>query len=251
MAEYIIEEGTGLFPDGMIVNKRGDNDVTSLIISKSVTTINTEPLYKLRYLDKIVVSGENAVFDSRCNCNAIIETASNTLIKGCHNTIIPDSIKTVGNEAFFCCSQIKKIKIPDSVTVIGEFAFSSCRELLEINIPDSVTSIGMGAFHHCYSLSRIVLPRNLTEIRHGLFTRCKSLTSIVIPESVKLIDLDAFRWCENLNEVHLLGSETTFYENPFKGCINLKHIYVPIDVVDIYRENVDPSLQTLIEQFEQ
>ena len=77
-------------------------------------------------------SGNN-VYDSRNNCNAIIETASNTLIAGCKNTIIPNSVTSIGDWAFYFCTSLTSITIPSSVTSIGDWAFASCSNLKTIN----------------------------------------------------------------------------------------------------------------------
>ena len=103
-------------------------------------------------LTNIVVDTENPKYDSRDNCNAIIETATNTLIVGCKNTIIPNSITTIGNNAFSGCSSLTSITIPNSVTVIDNGAFMSCSSLTSITIPDSVTTIGFDVFLFCSSL---------------------------------------------------------------------------------------------------
>jgi hypothetical protein len=93
----------------------------------------------------ISVAEGNPKFDSRDGCNAIIETASNTLIASCKNTIIPNSVESIGNQAF-CGSEITTVNIPSSVTSIGDEAFAYCDNLTSITIPSSVTSIGNKAF---------------------------------------------------------------------------------------------------------
>ena len=74
------------------------------------------------------------MYDSRNNCNAIIETATNRLVAGCKNTIIPDSVTEIGSTAFFGCSGLSAIVIPVSVKEIGEGAFDYCESLKEIII---------------------------------------------------------------------------------------------------------------------
>ena len=86
------------------------------------------------------------MYDSRNNCNAIIETSSNKLITGCKNTVIPNSVTTIGEYAFHGCSDLTSVNIPNSVTSIGTYAFYGCSGLTSITIPNSVTSIGGGAF---------------------------------------------------------------------------------------------------------
>ncbi|MBR3856063.1 MAG: leucine-rich repeat domain-containing protein, partial [Bacteroidaceae bacterium] len=130
--------------------------LTSIEIPSSVTSIGERAFYYCYGLTSIVVDEGNSVYDSRGNCNAIIETASNTLIAGCVNTIIPEGVTSIGESAFEGCS-ILTIEIPASVTSIGIGAFWSCYSLTSINIPAGVTSIGYGAFRGCTGLTSIVV----------------------------------------------------------------------------------------------
>jgi hypothetical protein len=131
------------------------SSLTSINIPSSVTSIDLCLFSGCSDLTSIAVESGNSVYDSRNNCNAIIETASNTLVAGCKNT-----------------------KIPTNVTKIGEDAFFSCNGLTSVVIPSSVTSIGGGAFFYCSGLSSIEIPNNVTSIGQGAFSSCKSLTSI-------------------------------------------------------------------------
>ena len=122
---------------------------TSLVgvtIPDSVTSIGAGAFKGCAGLESLTVDTNNTVYDSRNNCNAIIETASNTLIAGCKNTVIPNDVTTVGEDAFFGCTSLTSVTIPDSVTSIGDFAFCGCTSLASVTIPDSVTSIGFEAF---------------------------------------------------------------------------------------------------------
>ena len=86
------------------------------------------------------------------------------LIQGCKNTVIPDSVTSVGDEAFKDCTSLTSIIIPNSVTSIDERAFINCTSLASIILPDSVTSIGDGAFRDCTSLISITIPDSVTDI---------------------------------------------------------------------------------------
>lgn len=120
----------------------GCSSITSITIPKSVMNIGTGAFRECASLTSIEVESENIKYDSRGNCNAIIETESNTLIAGCINTIFPNSVMSIGNEAFWGCSSLTSIAIPNSVMNIGNNAFSGCSGLSSVTIPNSVTSIG-------------------------------------------------------------------------------------------------------------
>ncbi len=107
----------------------------------------------------ITVAKGNPVYDSRNNCNAIIETESNKLIQGSGNTIIPNSVTSIGERAFEYCWCLTRITIPNSVKSIGGSAFYQCGYLTSVTIGNSVTSIGDDAFFCCGSLNHIYVKR--------------------------------------------------------------------------------------------
>ena len=111
-----------------------------------MTSIGTGTFSACACLTSIIVESNNTVFDSRENCNAIIETATNTLITGCQSTLIPNSVTSIGGYAFAYCSGLTSVTIPNSVTSIGSCAFYRCSGLTSVTIPNSVKSIGENAF---------------------------------------------------------------------------------------------------------
>ena len=154
--------------------------LTSIEIPNSVTSIGQQAFYRCTSLTSITVDSNNSVYDSRNNCNAIIETSTNTLIFGCQNTIIPSGVTTIGSNAFQYCTNLTSIDIPDSVTSIGQQAFYRCSGLTSIDIPDSVTTIGSNAFRECTSLTSIDIPDSVTTIGGSAFRSCSGLTSITV-----------------------------------------------------------------------
>ena len=154
----------------------------SIAIPDSVIHIGIGALDDCCGLIAIRVSNSNRVYDSRENCNAIIHTASNTIVAGCSKTIIPNSVTHIGGGAFFGCSSLTKIVIPNSVTHIGYDAFFGCKALTSIVIPESVIDIGNSAFSCCSALSKIVIRSSAIHIADSAFISCDNLTSIIIPK---------------------------------------------------------------------
>ncbi|MBR2265557.1 MAG: leucine-rich repeat domain-containing protein, partial [Paludibacteraceae bacterium] len=127
----------------------GCSGLTSVTIPNSVTSIGSRAFSVCTGLTSIVVEKGNSVYDSRNNCNAIIETATNTLIEGCQNTIIPNTVTSIGRSAFYGCSGLTSVIIPNSVTSIGESAFSWCSGLTSVTIEaETPPTLGEIAFFY-------------------------------------------------------------------------------------------------------
>lgn len=149
--------------------------IRNIFIPKSVTKIGGSIITSA---STIKVDPENPVYDSRDDCNAIIETNTNTLIDGCCGTIIPNSVTKIAESAFQYCLCLPGFKIPDSVCEIGPYAFDSSN-LGSLRIPDTI--------------SRIV---------YDVFSGSK-LSTIYIPNSVNYIDAEAFSGCYDLTDTHI------------------------------------------------
>ena len=136
------------------------SSLTSITIPESVTSIGGGTFPYCDVLTSIQVDAENPVYDSRDNCNAIIHTESGELVAGCKNTVIPNSVTSIGWYAFYYCSGLTSITIPEGVTSIGGRAFDGCSDLTSITSPNSVTSIGNEAFNACSSLESVYSQMN-------------------------------------------------------------------------------------------
>ena len=189
----------------------GNCPLTSIIIPNSVEIIGRSAFWGCSSLESIVVENGNTKYDSRNNCEAIIETESNTLIAGCKNTIIPSNVTSIGNEAFEDCSGLTSVTIPNSVTSIGLSAFEGCSGLTSVTIPNSVTSIRGYAFYGCSGLTSITIPNSVTSIGDYAFSRCSGLTSVIVGNGMTNIGSNSYGWSStNLKEMIL---SQTAYEN--------------------------------------
>ena len=207
--------------------------LASVNIGNSVTSIGEEAFSYCYGLESIIVGNGNTIYDSRENCNAIIETETNTLIAGCKNTVIPNSVTSIGDNAFEACLDLTSITIPSSVTSIGNGAFGACEGLTSVTIPNSVTSIGDGAFNNCTGLTSITIPSSVTTIGNGTFFKCSGLTSVTIPNSVTSIGDYAFNYCEGLTSITIPNSVTSIGNGAFGGCPGLTSITIPNSVTSI------------------
>lgn len=190
----------------------GCRSLKTITIPANLTDID-DHAFSGCYLTSIVVDKENPVYDSRNNCNAIIETATNRLIKGCSKTIIPDDIEVISSEAFSGCDDLKSIVIPESVKVIEEMAFSGCKGLTSITLPDSIHTIGTRAFLRCKNLKSINIPKALKRIEDNVFEECDSDISIVLHDSITFIGVGFPKYYDgpnidigkNINELPSFG----------------------------------------------
>ena len=156
--------------------------LTSVTVPNSVTSIGNRAFANCNGLTSIVVDSGNIIYDSRNNCNAIIETATNTLLSGCKNTIIPNSVTSIGYGAFSGCLGLTSVNIPNSVTTININAFSSCQGLTSVTIGNSVTSISGGAFTNCIGLNTITsLARTAPNIISTTFQYIKTGGTLHVP----------------------------------------------------------------------
>ena len=187
--------------------------LTSVTIPNSVTSIGQSVFSGCSGLTSLVVTSGNTVYDSRNNCNAIIETATNTLIAGTMNTIIPNSVTSIGGWAFFDCSGLTSVTIPNSVTSIGDGAFFGCSGLMSVTIPNSVTEIGWFAFFGCSGLTSVTIGNSVTSIGDGAFSDCSGLTEITShPNVAPLLGTNVFSGVSRSIPVHIpCGSSMSYY----------------------------------------
>ena len=207
--------------------------LTSINIPNSVSSIGSSAFQGCSSMAVITVESGNSTFDSRNNCNAIIETSSNTLIVGCKNTIIPNSVTSIGNNAFYYCSGLTSVNIPNSVTSIGNYAFYYCSGLTSVIIPNSITTIYEGTFQGCSQLTSVIIPNSVITIGNYAFYGCSGLKSVNIPNSVTSISDYAFSGCSGLTSVNIPISVTSIGSSAFYGCSGLTSVNIPNSVTSI------------------
>jgi len=141
------------------------------------------------------------------------------------NTIvIPNSVTSIGTNAFSFCSGLKTVTIPNSVTSIGTNAFSFCSGLKTVTIPNSVTDIGDEAFYYCTGLTEVTIPNSVTSIGSGTFEDCSGLKTVTIPNSVTDIGDEAFYYCTGLKTVTIGNSVKSIGDKAFYHCSSLEHV---------------------------
>ena len=249
--------------------------LTTLTIPKSVTVIGGGAFTGCNGLTSIIVEEGNPNYDSRNNCNALIETATNKLLTGCKNTIIPNSVTTIASSAFLWCTDLTAISIPRSVTSIGTDAFYACSgpNLLSItveegnptydsryncnalietatdsliigckntSIPVDIKAIASYAFRDCTGLSFARIPNGVKTIRSNTFFSCPDLTTVVIGNSVEDIDNYAFYDCPQLKDVYCYAEQvpdaTQHFGSPvFDNAITNATLHVPAVSIEAYR----------------
>ena len=131
---------------------------------------------------------------------------------------IPQSVKTIGSNAFSECTSLKHVDLPAQLTLISDSLFEGCDNLTDIIIPENVTQIGAFAFRNCRSLKDVGLPGHVALIGHHAFQGCESISSFVIPSSVWFIEGEAFLECSNMKEIVILGEIREIGFNPFGYC---------------------------------
>lgn len=258
-----IEEGVEAIGEGAFMFCP---NLKAITIPASVKSIGRRAFTFCENIEMITVDSENTVYDSRDGCNAII-TANNTLILGCRTTIIPPSVRAIGEDAFTLCRGLKTVSIPEGIENVASYAFNQCAYIESVSIPSTVTLINAQSFHLCDKLKEIevnkdnddydsrngcnaiistednclvmgcqstIIPNSVTTIGSGAFMDCVQLEELNISEGVTEIEDAAFLGCVKLRKVSLPASLKTFSGyGHFGRCFSLDSIYIPKGVSEI------------------
>ena len=221
--------------------------LTSITIPYSVTYIGEGAFMQCSRLESIIVESENTHYDSRENCNALIETETNKLIRGCKNSIIPNSVSIIGESAFDSCYGLTgELSIPNSVSIIERTAFYGCNGMTSVIIPNSIISIGIGAFTDCTGLTSVYYTGNLAEWceilfeanpytshiyganplyhAHNLYIGNELVTDLTIPETLTEIKLCSFCGASCLKSITIPESVISIEDEAFGECTHVDTI---------------------------
>ena len=215
----------------------GCSSLSSITIPNSVTSIGEYAFENCSSLTSVTIT------DIAAWCNIDFENYSANPLRYTHklylngelvkDLVIPNSVISIRDFAFYGCFSLTSVTIPNSVTSIGNSAFYQCKSLTSVIIPNSVTNIGNGAFNYCSSLTSITIPNNVTSIRDYTFSHCSGLTSVVIPNSVTSIDYSAFQCCTSLTSITIPDSVTSIGGGAFQYCSKLTSVTIGNGVTSI------------------
>ncbi len=202
----------------------GCSSLKSIAIPAALVDMGEDPFRNCASLESIRIDGNNPKYDSRDNCNAIIETATDTLVIATKNSVIPDGIKIIGDYAF-AGLDIETASIPASVTKIGEYAFSECKKLknISVNLEGDLTEIGYCAFEYCTSLDTVWLPYGLKRIESNAFYKCSSLRYIYGTSKLDYIGGGAFS--NTLWEASFANNPMNIDKTIYLGAVIYKEVH--------------------------
>ena len=217
----------------------------SIKISANVSKIGSRMFRGCPNLKSIVVEEGNKKYDSRENCNAIVETATNTLVCGTENSTFPSTVTAIGGSAF-AETGLKNLVIPEGITSIQISAFEGCQNLESVVLPNSLKGMGYNVFRKS-GLTSIVIPEGITSLPDGTFSECKNLESVTLPSTLKTIE-NAFS-NSGLTSIFIPKGVTSIYSTSFNYCGNLSTISVS-DENTTYdsRNNCNAIIQTATNQ---
>ncbi|MGN1138576.1 MAG: leucine-rich repeat domain-containing protein [Ruminococcus sp.] len=202
-------------------------NLTNIKIGKDVSNIDAYSFRGCESIKNISINHRNSVYDSRDNCNAIIESKTDTILIGCSETVIPDTVKNIGTNSFEDCINLTKIEIPTNIERIGTAAFRRCVNLENVSLQSGLTRIDDCVFEGCVNLKAIEIPATVKKLGNTVFRNCSSLTEITLPESITSLNNFLFCDCSNLKIVNLSSKTERIGCYTFCNCNSLETISLP------------------------
>lgn len=249
-------KGLVSIPNGVTSIKReafyGCDSINSLHIGASLQEIGIDAFFATPCdnLSTITVSNSNSTYDSRNNCNAMIATSTNTLIKGCYRTVIPETVTAIGDEAFAGCCITGNFNIPDAVTTIGKSAFLGCDGITSIGLSanNSLKTIGQWAFRDCDNMTDTLQLPSIVSVGLGAFMYC-GIPAVVFGNQLTSLEPQAFL-SYDLQYVTFKSSTppTTVGNTAFLYSRDIP-MFIPNGTTDAYKEKM-PNQKIFIEEGE-
>lgn len=235
-------------------------NIQNLYIPAGVTAFGTDALTNNRFAT-IEVADANSIFDSRNNCNMLVETSTNKVLYGSDAAFIPDGIEIIGQKAFLGRQGLANLVIPaslkeiqanafegctslasvtfhptGSLTTLGDYVFKDCSALTISTLPETITfqKMGNGVFQNCTAITSFTIPNTLFVIKNDTFSGCSSLTNVDFGTGVKTINNRAFQDCSSLTNVDFGSKITSIGASAFDGCTSLTSIHIPAQVLSIF-----------------
>jgi hypothetical protein len=243
--------------------------LTNLMLPKSVTSFGGDSVAACGKLVAIEVDASNPAYSSSKD-GVVFDKRKTQLVRyPCGKAggyVIPDSVKSIMQNAFSGCANLTSITIPNGVTNIADYAFAGCARLADLVLPDSVVSLGFQTFNDLCGLTSLTIPKNVTSIAAASFRACNRLKSFTvhaenpaysrsedgvlfdkgktclvgypggktgsyeIPKSVTKIGPKAFQDCSYLTSLTIPKSVTSIGFQAYYGCENLTAIYFEGDI---------------------
>ncbi len=224
--EYEIRSGTLTIADGAF--GLAFWDIEKITVPASVIRIGTKA-FAGRSVKKISVNSNNNYYTSE---NGILFNKDKTELvqfpdhHEATSYTVPDTVKLIGEAAFYGCENLSAITISEGVTEIGAEAFYWCTGINSIFIPDSVVKVGKDAFHGCNKMKSVSMGFGLSEISEGMFGWCFELETVMLAPTIEAIGNMAFEECEALKSIMIPSSVKTIGEYAFRNCESLETVYL-------------------------
>lgn len=242
----------------------GCTNLQSVAIPESVINIDSLSFETCPNLSRITIDNDNPIYDSRDNCNAIIFSETNTLMRGCNTSTVPNSVTHIGGYAFSGSEGLSRLVLPNNVASIGDYAFNGCKGLKHFEFSDSISTPPNNLFVGCDSLKYLYIGKNMTSISKDLLKHCRNVDTLYfnneeviaykqkyvngkweydyiaktfgtrfkhvkLGENIKTIPYSSFIDCKGLETIDISESCDSIGSKAFENCTNLKKFSIPIN----------------------